>query len=387
MKTIITFLLAITASFNGFSQNKLNIVVFSDDGEPFYVVVNGIRQNMKAETNVRITDLASESLSFKIIYEDAKIPVISKTQYAPFGMEYTFRIKKDKKGNRGLKYFGEVAIGESTNTGVSTVAYHPTETIGTGTTATTGTGSGTVSTGVTGTGSETVTTTTQTTVVTTGGTTGNTGTTTTGTTNGTGTSENVNVGINMGGVGLNMNVNVNETGGTNSGSSSSTAVNTGVNGSSTGTTSTGGTAYSETVTTTTTSSTTYGGGTTSTGVTTTGVNTSGSSSSGNTVATTGSNTCYYAIADSDYQSIKKSIESKSFEDSKLTMAQQVTKKNCMSSEQIKGIMSMFSFEDSKLTYAKFAYDYCTDKNNYYKVNDEFDFESSIEALDKHISTK
>lgn len=382
MKTIITFLLAVTASFQCFSQNKLNIVVFSDDGEPFYVVVNGIRQNMKAETNVRITDLTSESLSFKIIYEDAKIPAISKTQYAPFGMEYTFRIKKDKKGNRNLKYFGEVALAESTNTGVSTVSYHPTETVSTGTTATTGTstGTGTVSTGVTGTGTETVTTTTQTTVVTTGGTNG--GTTTTGT-NGIGTGENVNVGVNMGGVGFNMNVNVNENGGT-------TGVNTSSSGSgSTGATTTGNSTYSETVTTTTTSSTTYGG-TTSTGVTSTGtgVNSGGSSSgSGNTVATTGSTTCYYAIADGDYQSIKKSIESKSFEDSKLTMAQQVTKKNCMSSEQIKGIMSLFSFEDSKLTYAKFAYDYCTDKNNYYKLNDEFDFESSIEALDKYISSK
>lgn len=97
MKTILTLLLAVSVSLNAFSQNKLNIVVFSDDGEPFYVVVNGIRQNMKAETNVRISDLTSESLSFKIIYEDAKIPVISKTQYAPFGMEYTFRIKKRQK--------------------------------------------------------------------------------------------------------------------------------------------------------------------------------------------------------------------------------------------------------------------------------------------------
>ncbi|MFZ5552024.1 MAG: DUF4476 domain-containing protein [Bacteroidota bacterium] len=405
MKKMYLFLLASFISLQVFSQNKLNIVVFSDDGEPFYVVINGIRQNMKAETNVRVTDLTWESLSFKIIFEDSKIPVISKTQYMPFGMEYTFRIKKDKKGNRNMKYFGEVALNESTNTGVPSVAYHATETpvttTSTGTTGTTGTtmttnttGGGTgsnVSVGVSGTGTETTTTSTQTTtVITTGGTTGNTGTTTTGT-NGTGTSENVNVGVNMGGVGLNMNVNVNETGtGTNTGGNVSTGV--GVSGTGTGSTGTvtSGTSYSETTTTTTTTTTSYGGGTTSTGVTSTGTGTTGTTGTGTTSysgGTTSSTGCYYPIADSDYQGIKKSIEAKSFEDSKLTLAKQVTKTNCMSAEQIKGIMALFSFEDSKLTYAKYAYDYCSDKNNYYKVNDEFDFESSIEALDKYISTK
>ena len=55
--------------------------------------------------------------------------------------------------------------------------------------------------------------------------------------------------------------------------------------------------------------------------------------------------------------------------------------------QVKEVMGLFSFEESKLEFAKFAYDRTTDKNNYYIVNDAFDFEASIEALDNYIKSK
>ena len=47
-------------------------------------------------------------------------------------------------------------------------------------------------------------------------------------------------------------------------------------------------------------------------------------------------------------------------------------------------MQSFDFESTKLEYAKFAYDFTYDKGNYFKVNDAFDFESSIEELDEYI---
>ena len=48
-------------------------------------------------------------------------------------------------------------------------------------------------------------------------------------------------------------------------------------------------------------------------------------------------------------------------------------------------MNLFSFEDSKLQYAKYAYTYTFDLGNYYKVNDAFTFEMSIEELNEYIS--
>ncbi len=59
----------------------------------------------------------------------------------------------------------------------------------------------------------------------------------------------------------------------------------------------------------------------------------------------------------------------------------------MSAAQVKDIMDLFTFEGSKLDYAKYAYEFCWEKNNYYMVNDAFEFESSISELDEYISTR
>jgi hypothetical protein len=90
---------------------------------------------------------------------------------------------------------------------------------------------------------------------------------------------------------------------------------------------------------------------------------------------------------SDFEKAKASIKSKSFEDSKMTLAKQITSKNCLSAAQVKSMMELFTFEASKLDYAKYAYDFCWEKNNYYQVNDAFEFESSIEELDAYIGQR
>lgn len=97
--------------------------------------------------------------------------------------------------------------------------------------------------------------------------------------------------------------------------------------------------------------------------------------------------CMTAMGSGDFDSAVRSIKSKSFEDSKLTMAKQITKGNCLSAEQVRDVMRAFDFEETKLDYAKFAYDYTVDQGNYYKVNDAFDFEMTIEELDAYLQGK
>jgi hypothetical protein len=82
--------------------------------------------------------------------------------------------------------------------------------------------------------------------------------------------------------------------------------------------------------------------------------------------------------------MRSTIESSSFEDSKMTVAKQATRSKCMTAAQIKQIMGLFTFEESKLDYAKFAYDYCYDVDNYYILNDAFTFSSSIDELNDFI---
>ena len=94
--------------------------------------------------------------------------------------------------------------------------------------------------------------------------------------------------------------------------------------------------------------------------------------------------CVAPMKATDFAEDKKSIELKSFEDSKLAIAKQVTDVNCLSTNQVKEIIRLFSFEETKLEYAKYAYPYTFDQNNYYKVNDEFTFEATIEELNESI---
>jgi len=99
---------------------------------------------------------------------------------------------------------------------------------------------------------------------------------------------------------------------------------------------------------------------------------------------TGEVGCPYPMSDLDFQDVKKTISSKSFEDSKLSIAKQVTSANCLLSSEVNEIMHLFSFETTRVEFAKFAYRYTYDVGNYYKVNEAFQFEISTTELNKYL---
>jgi hypothetical protein len=69
------------------------------------------------------------------------------------------------------------------------------------------------------------------------------------------------------------------------------------------------------------------------------------------------------------------------------MAKQIGRDRCFTVEQVKGIMGVFGFEDTKLDFAKYAYERTYDIGNYYKVNDAFSFETSVEELNEYIQAR
>jgi hypothetical protein len=95
--------------------------------------------------------------------------------------------------------------------------------------------------------------------------------------------------------------------------------------------------------------------------------------------------CPWPISDLDFADVKKTIASKSFEESKLSIAKEVTSSNCLFSEEVKEILMLFSFESTRLEFAKFAFRYTYDRGNYYKVNKAFQFESSTDELNEYLS--
>ncbi len=95
--------------------------------------------------------------------------------------------------------------------------------------------------------------------------------------------------------------------------------------------------------------------------------------------------CQTIMDNQAFGDAKSSISSKSFSSSKMTLAKQITRANCLLSRQVREVMDLFDYETDRLNYAKFAYDYTYDQGNFYMVNDAFDFESSIRSLEEFLN--
>ena len=89
----------------------------------------------------------------------------------------------------------------------------------------------------------------------------------------------------------------------------------------------------------------------------------------------------------DFNAAVATLKKMSFEETTLKTAKQISKKNCMSVQQIISIIKLFSFEESKLDFAIAAYDNCIDTNNYFKINEHFTFSSSSDSLNEFLNSK
>lgn len=93
------------------------------------------------------------------------------------------------------------------------------------------------------------------------------------------------------------------------------------------------------------------------------------------------------ISDSQMHSIIYAINEESFSSSKMNIAKQATRNRLISSSQVAQIAGLFSFESDRLAFAKYAYNFTYDKNNYYLVNSVFSFNSSKNELNQYIMQK
>ncbi|HNR21259.1 MAG TPA: DUF4476 domain-containing protein [Bacteroidia bacterium] len=300
-----------------------NAVLFTENGERFYVILNGLRMNDQAQTNVKLTELTADWYKMKVIFEDKTLGEENFNLALSLGNEVAYAIKKNNKGKYVLRPISETPLAQAPPPAPQqqVVVYNPSAPV--------------YQEG----GSVTHTTTT---------------TTTTQGSGNMGDGENIS---------FNMGVNVGETGG-------SINMNVGgmdINGSSTTTTT-----HSHTTTTTT------------------------SSSSNSTPPPpppsylpgyTGPVGCPVPMNPGDFADLKNTIASKDFEDTRMTIAKSVLKNHCLFVSQVKDLMGLFTFENTKLDFAKYAYSYTYDQGNYFKVNDMFDFESSISDLDKYINSR
>ena len=473
-RNILLLAIILLSGLQAYAQ-KNNLVVFSESGERFVLVLNGLRQNTEPATNVKVVDLNQPGYVLKIIYEDKKIPDLDKKfSFLNPGTEVVLAVKM-KKGVRKLTYISEAPIKDNqSEANQKLIVYNaaPADTVITTTTTTTTTQSTPAEVNA---NKNTETS--------------NNNTTTTSATNSTtGISINVNEnGVSMKGTG--MDVNVSTTGMNTDLKETPESTSNSVNENTTKAVSSDNSAryisngtmcaspsmsqeqlvklkyeidqrslvtkmkvaqeaiqkncmqsnqvadlvklfeyssdqlelakfaYKHTydtknydvvvkalshdynkptlvdfvgtsngsVSPVNSSSSTNAASSASTTTTTTVTEKKVVSAPASTA--TASTGCYSAMPDSDFKTAKASIGAKSFEDSKLTMAKQVMKNKCLKTSQVKEIMDLFSFEETKLSFAKDAYSYTMDKDNYYLLNDAFSFETSIEDLNNYIESK
>jgi hypothetical protein len=94
-----------------------------------------------------------------------------------------------------------------------------------------------------------------------------------------------------------------------------------------------------------------------------------------------------AMSDYDFGQLKQTLCNASFENSRLDIFEQALAYNYFTTQQVRSLMDEFWFESTKLQVAKLAYNKTVDPNNYYLVNNEFAFSSSIRELGDYVAMR
>lgn len=94
------------------------------------------------------------------------------------------------------------------------------------------------------------------------------------------------------------------------------------------------------------------------------------------------------VSANEFQGIKNQVKNESFNNTKVNLTKQILRsKKCFTTNQIIDLLTLFSYSNSKLDIAKYAYDFTTDKQNYFKVANSFSFDSDKEEFLKFLKQK
>ena len=346
MKTKTLFSVCVVLfTLSAIAQNPTaNLTIFSEDGSKFFLFLNGVPQGTIAQTNLRVEGLPQAYYNAKIVFENSATPEILKnylglTDANGVMQDVVYKLKREKNnGKMSLKYFSMVPVKENLTPPKNVVVTHyyeeeiieeppPIKDESKGTTTKQASGKTVMNVNVDGLNIGTN--------INDPAYGGNTQTTTTTTTSAVATNSAVNVNVG----GLNMSVNINDPA--------------------------------------------YGGNTQTTTTTTT---TTTSAVAANSTNTTPKVVCLDMMP-ADFSAALSILKKQGFDDVKLSTAKQIATGNCLNTTQIIAICNEFGFEDSKLAFAKFAYDHCSEKKNYFRINNVFSFSSSSDELNSYIEKK
>ena len=117
-KQFILLLMLAAITRLSFAQTS-NAILFTENGEKFTAILNGLRQNDKPETNVKITGLNAEWYKMKIIFDNTAFGEKNFNLGVQLGNETSYSIKKNNKGEYVLRLISSVPIAEAPSTPAS----------------------------------------------------------------------------------------------------------------------------------------------------------------------------------------------------------------------------------------------------------------------------
>jgi hypothetical protein len=400
MKSIFLFF-SLSACLIATSQSNLSI--FNNSGQRFYVILNGIKQNSMAQTNVSVSGIKDGGYSVKLIFEDGKTPDIDKNFFIDSPSDITTKVVF-KKGKGKLQLVSMLPTSGAIQN--NSVTYRPNDTFIYSDQQAITTNQTNVS-PINGNGSnQTVNTTTNSNAqISNGNSQVNTTNTTITSGNSQSTSSNqntsgnvnmnvstnganvsvtdpttngniqLNMGLNMNDPingNLNMNVNIGGMNGVQTNSSSTTTTTTTTTSSQT----INGTTTNQSGSTTTqnnngnvnvtTSGTPSGNVTFNSGATTgnanstnSTVNTNSSNQNNSNNGYNGNNNCTKTLV--DFNGFMKDLKSQSFEDDKMETIKLDLQKTCLTHAQAYQIIESLTFEENRFEIAKYLYARTLDK--------------------------
>ncbi len=97
--------------------------------------------------------------------------------------------------------------------------------------------------------------------------------------------------------------------------------------------------------------------------------------------------CPWPMEQADFNEAKRTIQSKDWDETRLSLAKQIVSSNCLFADQVRDLVQVMEWEETKLEFAKFAFDYTYDIGNYFKVSQAFEWEDSTEELNLYIARR
>lgn len=90
------------------------------------------------------------------------------------------------------------------------------------------------------------------------------------------------------------------------------------------------------------------------------------------------------MRDADFAEALKYLSQEVYDNTRLNVAKQLASDNPLCANQIVEVCNKFSFESNRLAFAKYAYQYCSEQNKYYLVNQALKYEASKRELNEYI---